>query len=248
MFRLAENNDDTRFERNGERFLLRSVLSAGRGAESGKPPAVIFDVGANKGEYTRAVLELAVQLRTPVEMHLFEPSPSCLATLTARFGRAANVRIVACATGEQSGSVTLHHGGTGSSHASLLRRPELVQDPGADVVVPVRRLDDYLRSSGVQRIALLKLDVEGFELATLRGLGDRMSPDIIDVIQFEYGGTTRDAGVTLRELAHLVHERGFLLGKLLPRSIELRNYAPWMENFAYANYVALAPHWLAARR
>jgi hypothetical protein len=31
------------------------------------------------------------------------------------------------------------------------------------------------------------------------------------------------------------------VGKLLPEAVELRHYAPWMDRFAYANFVALAP-------
>jgi FkbM family methyltransferase len=243
LFRLAENNDETRFDHNGERWLLHAVLAA-HVRERRCEPAVIMDVGANTGDYTRAVLELATAVGAEVDAHLFEPSPQCQARLRAAFGDVRATHLVASAVGEVAGEATLHHGRSGSSHASLLARPDLVRVPESDVRVPVLRLDDYVAQKALGRIALLKLDVEGFELSALRGLGERLRPAEIDVIQFEYGGTTRDAGVTLRELAAQVQEHGFVFGKLLPGAVEVRNYAPWMENFAYANYVALAPRWL----
>jgi hypothetical protein len=105
------------------------------------------------------------------------------------------------------------------------------------------RLDAYLSTQGIGHIDLLKLDVEGFELAALRGLGERLQSDTIDVIQFEYGGTTADAGASLHAINALLTGRGFLLGKIFPSALELREFRPWMENYSYANYVAMSPRW-----
>ena len=63
------------------------------------------------------------------------------------------------------------------------------------------------------------------------------------MIQFEYGGTTLDAGTSLRDLYRLLSDRGYRLAKLYPDALEIRPYRPWMEHFSYANYVALSPRW-----
>lgn len=246
-FRFAENNDDPRMARNGEGWLLREVLRA-HGRERGSEPAIVMDVGANTGGYTRAVLDAAREAGVAVEVHAFEPSPHCGAMLQREFGHLPNVRVVAAALGDRVGEASLHHGKEGSSHASLVARPLLAEKPDSTISVPLRRLEDYLHEREVGRIALLKLDVEGFELAALRGAGDRLGPANVDVVQFEYGGTTMDAGATLRDLYALLGERGYVVAKLFPRAVEVRDYAPWMEQFAYANYVALAPRWVKAGR
>src|SRR5262249_29672132 len=98
------------------------------------------------------------------------------------------------------------------------------------------------------RIDLLKLDVEGSELAALQGLAGRLRPDVVDAIQFEYGGTALDAGTTLRDSYRLLTGHGYVLAKLFPRALEVRSYRPWMEHYAYANYVALSPGRLTSRR
>ncbi len=96
----------------------------------------------------------------------------------------------------------------------------------------------------IDHIGLLKLDIEGMELAALHGLGEYLRPDVVAALQFEYGGTTLAANARLRDFYHLLEPRGYLLAKLFPHFLEQRRYADWMEHYAYANYAALAPHLL----
>jgi FkbM family methyltransferase len=242
LFRLAEGGEDPRFASNGERWLLREVLQASEANSTA--PAVIIDAGANTGGYTRAVLQIARELGKAVEVHTFEPSPHCLTSLRQEFAATRNVHVVDTALGDEPGEAVLNAGREGSSLASLVTRPRFAGAPADAVRVRVARLDDYLEDNAISRVDLLKLDVEGFELAALRGAGERLRPAVIDVIQFEYGGTTMDAGTTLRDLFDLLSARGYAVAKLYPDALELRLYAPWMENFGYANYVALSPRWL----
>jgi FkbM family methyltransferase len=247
LFRLAENNDDPRFSRNGEGWLLRRLLA--EHARTGAARAfVVFDAGANTGGYTREVLAAARLAGCGVAVHAFEPSPHCLDGLHRNFGAEPAVRVIGAALADRTGAAALHDGRAGSSQASLVPRDVLSGDPAAAITVPLLRLGDYLEAHAVAHIDLLKLDIEGSELAALRGLGDRLRPDLIDVIQFEYGGATIDAGTTLRDLYRLLTARGYVVAKLFPRALEVRSYRPWMEHYAYANYVALSPRWLAAAR
>lgn len=247
LFRLAENNDDPRFHRNGEGWLLQQLLAAHARSGSGRA-FVAFDGGANAGDYTREVLAAARRENCGVEVHAFEPSPHCLDGLRRNFGTEPTVRIVGAALADRTGEAVLYDGRAGSSQASLVSRDVLSGDATASSTVPLLRLGDYLETQAIARIDLLKLDVEGSELAALRGLGGWLRPDIVDVIQFEYGGAAVDAGTTLRDIYRLLTAQGYVLAKLFPAALEVRSYRPWMEHYAYANYIALSPRWLAARR
>jgi FkbM family methyltransferase len=242
-FRWAENNGDACIARNGERWLLGELLRAHR-AEPRARPFVAFDVGANVGDYTSLILDEGRRAGCAVDVHAFEPSPVAAAQLRRRVAAEAAVRVAEVALADRAGEGTLHDGAAGSSHASLYER-RLPPSVGAGVArVPLQRLDEYLGRHGVARVDLLKLDTEGSELAVLRGLGDRLDPAVVDVIQFEYGGTTRDAGVALRDLHELLVARGYCFTKLFPAALEVRAYQEWMDHFAFANYVAVAPHWM----
>lgn len=246
LFRWAENNDDTCVLSNGELWLVRELMMAHVQAGEARP-FVVFDVGANRGEYTQMILGAARELGCVVDLHAFEPSPTCAAELRAQFEATRNVRIVAAALGAETRDAVLHGGRSGSSQASLTERAILGGDRAEDIVVPVKRLADYLDTQGIGRVDLLKLDVEGAELAVLQGADERLSPALINVVQFEYGGTTLDAGASLRKIYALLMERGYAVGKLFPAAVELRVYSEWMEHFSYANYVAVAPQWQRGR-
>lgn len=246
LFRLAENNDDPRLSHNGEGWLLRELLAT-HARTGARRTCVVFDAGANVGDYARAVLAAAGQAGCAVQVHAFEPSPHCLEGLRAGFNAEPRVKIVGAALTDRAGEALLHDGRAGSSQASLVSR-DLPGGGGAAAAIPVPllRLDEYLRIEAIARVDLLKLDVEGSELAALRGLGSLLRPEVVDMIQFEYGGAALDAGTTLRDLYHLLTGQGYVLAKLLPAALDVRDYRPWMEHYAYANFVAFAPRWLAA--
>jgi FkbM family methyltransferase len=242
LFQLAENNGDPRLTHNGELWLLRELLGAH--ADSGAQRAfVAFDVGANVGDYTKRLLEGAKAAKVAIEVHAFEPSPANVEVLRRDFGSTAGVTISAVALSDRAGEAALFAGRSGSSQASLVARPTLPNDPAETIQVVLVRLDDYLSATGIAHIDLLKLDVEGSELSVLRGLGEKLQPSVIDVIQFEYGGTTADAGASLKAIHDLLVACGYVVAKLFPTALEVREFRPWMENYAYANFVAVGARW-----
>lgn len=236
-FQLAENNDDPCADTNGERWLVRSLLKAHRRKE--KRPFVLIDAGANVGGYTHLVLTEAQELGVAVNVHAFEPAVPLVADLQNRFSEVHGVKIVGAGLGADAGTVPFF-GESGSSQGSMVSRPGLAGGGGS---VLVMRLDAYLLEHEIARVDLLKLDVEGFELPAMRGAGEMLRADVIDVVQFEYGGTALDAGTSLRDAYALLTTRSYTVAKLFPRALEARMYRPWMEHYDYANYVALSPRW-----
>ena len=241
-FHFSENNDDSRSSRNGEAWLVRKFIESGIRRRT--EPLVVFDVGSNVGDYTRLVLLEAGRAHCTVHVHAFEPSPHNAEILQRAFASEPTVQVTCAAAGEEPGEAILYSGKSGSSQASLVKRSNFPEATTGEITVPVLRLDQYMQTRGIERVDLLKLDIEGAELAALLGLGDRLHPKIVDIIQFEYGGTTLDARVWLRDFYALLSKRGYVIAKLLPRALEVRPYHAWMEHYSYANYVALSPQFL----
>lgn len=240
LFANLENNGDADSGKNGERRFLGALFRYLR--NTGRARFVLLDVGANVGAYTRLLLDGASLLEAEVEVHAFEPARDSFESL--RRGLSADRRVILNrkAASNVSGTAPIFSDVSQSPLASLHRRDLVAQGlalPGAETVETIR-LEDYLRSRAIVHVDFLKLDVEGHERAAVEGLGSYLSAERMDFVQFEYGGTFLDAGVSLRDMYALFEGVGFAVAKVMRQGLDVRPYQPWMENFQYANYMAIS--------
>jgi len=76
--------------------------------------------------------------------------------------------------------------------------------------IQTRRGDDVLAELNVEKIDLLKVDVEGAEMHVLRGLDRYFSEGRISTMMLEINAPhLRSAGATPPELLEFVHSKGF---------------------------------------
>jgi len=81
--------------------------------------------------------------------------------------------------------------------------------------VPVTTLDRFAASRGIERIGLLKIDVEGFEPEVLRGTSGLLRAGAIDLILFEYSpGFYRQRGIDPRAPLAVLEEHGYRVSTL----------------------------------
>ncbi len=148
---------------------------------NGEP--VVFDVGANTGDWSALVLK-ANKL---AKIHAFEPQPALAAHIAATY---PDIAVNNLAVGDLAGVLDLYDYADhpGSQHASLLKGVIDTIHGGTPRVtkVPVITLDEYCGKHDVKRIDFLKIDVEGFELAVLRGAKEMLARGQIEAIQFEF--------------------------------------------------------------
>jgi FkbM family methyltransferase len=139
------------------------------------PPGSVFvDVGANFGYFTCL---LAAKLgRTPGSRVIaIEPNPGLVQLLRTNIGinwSSAPVRIEPVAVAETPGEMVLSIPDDRAANGTLASIPAEGRSLRTHSV-PVARLDDLLRDE--PRIDLIKIDVEGFEPAVLRGAAETLA-------------------------------------------------------------------------
>lgn len=240
LFFWIENNNNIDFSSNGEEYFIDAFTSYC--AKADIKQLEIFDVGANKGDYTQILLEKFSKQNLNVCINVFEPTVSCFRLLTKRYATSKNVILNQMAVSNATGSAEIFYDQEESALASLHQRnlSAMGMSLNRSETVQAIRIDTYIASKKITHIHLLKIDIEGHAMAALEGMGGYLSGDFVDFIQFEYGGTNLDSKTSLMDIFSLLESRGFVIGKLLPRGVEIRTYQPWMDNFQYANYVAIS--------
>jgi FkbM family methyltransferase len=163
----------------------------------------IFDVGANKGEYTS--LWLFKTKGENIAIHSFEPAKSLAENLTQKFqGKPVNVHNMALSG--KSGEVTLFSNQEGSGLASLIKRDLAFagMDMKAQETVLAKTLDEFCSTQKIENIDFLKLDVEGMEISVLSGAENLLRQKKIKFIQFEFGGADIDAKIFFKDFYNLL--------------------------------------------
>ena len=131
------------------------------------PGGIVVDAGANVGLYS-----VLVALAQPTAIvHTFEPLAACFQVAQANAavnGVVDRVHLNRQALGSEATSehLSLTLGGRQGTLCT-----DMLNDfrTGATQVVSVVRLDDYCESMGIERVDVLKLDVEGYEVKVLEG-------------------------------------------------------------------------------
>jgi FkbM family methyltransferase len=155
--------------RRGPRYGVSAAIEH-RHVVGGMELASVVDIGANVGQFSLLVRAL----HSAARIVAFEPLPEAAARYRQVFDGDGRVTLHEAAVSPEAGTATMHVSAAADS-SSLLpiaeRQSELF--PGTEEVgttdVAVGPLDQFVNVSEVQAPAMLKIDVQGFELEVLRG-------------------------------------------------------------------------------
>jgi FkbM family methyltransferase len=196
-----------------ERRLLSSCISQG---------CVVVDAGANIGIYSKF---LSRCVGPSGLVHSFEPSPDNFARLHAALTDFPNVRLNQIAVSDRTGGGTLYISDTlNVDHRAY---PSRGAETRRTVLIQTIRLDDYFRRG--ERVDLIKMDVQGFELHALRGAQRTLAdnPKVKLLLEFwPYG--LHQAGGSPQALISFLEDHGlrpFVLrnGSLVEHDLSMSN-------------------------
>lgn len=206
-----------------------------------KGPYCIFDVGSNYGQF----LQLAIDNLAGADLsaHCFEPGREPFTSLAGSYANDRRVRVNNFAIGKEAGEATLHYDAAGSGLASLTKRnlahlsiPFEQSEP-----VTIRTIDEYCSENGIDRINLLKMDIEGHELDALAGTRKMFEKRSVDLVTFEFGGCNVDTRSFFQDFWYFFTGFGLKLLRITPTGYmyPIERYSEIHEKFGVTNFVAV---------
>jgi FkbM family methyltransferase len=178
---------------------------------------VVVDAGANIGVYSQFLSRCVGPTGI---VHSFEPSPENFAHLREAVSGLSNVHVNQLGVSDQTGESVLYV----SDELNVDHRAYPTEgETRRTLSIRSTRLDDYFKPG--ERVDLIKMDIQGFELHALRG-AERVlteNPKVKLLLEFwPYG--LRHAGASAEELLSFLRARGFTT--YLWEDSQLREYEP----------------------
>jgi FkbM family methyltransferase len=238
---------------NGEMLIQNCVVSAWKNGGLKEPGLVVFDVGANIGDWS---LSLVNQLTVPTmceatDLYIFEPVPSTFEFLKNRLGSENPVLhyepvALSSETGESVIYVSAPNAGTNSLHAS--------SQSGDEQQIAINKVTatDFCKNHKIEKVHLLKCDTEGHDMEVIRGALPLLADERISILQFEYNHRWIYARNFLRDVFISIEKLPYKLAMLQPDQLWIfSEWHPELERFFEGNYALVhddAITWFPTRR
>jgi FkbM family methyltransferase len=225
---MAWSNVEADMNINGERWIIESIAR-----HTPAKGAVYIDVGANRGDWSKHVLANAPEAR----LLAFEPVPAMRDELQQNLA-GSHAEIFDLALSDAAGRLQINYIASNPHISSLETLGEGWADIGEPIEVELSTGDAVCAAHGVDHIRFLKIDTEGHDLKALRGFRGMLDRSAIDVIQFEHNFMSIYSRTFLKDFfAELTPT--MRIGRLLRKRVEFFDYAPALDNFIQANFIAV---------
>lgn len=194
-----------------------------------------IDVGANRGQWASNLIK---NHRENAQGLLYEPSPSVYEKLLKNVANCKGFNCKNIALGDVEGEMTFYQSGPASVYNSLVVG---VTPNSTGIGVQVSTLDAECEREGMERVDLLKIDAEGYDLNVLKGARKLLEEQRIGVTQFEYSRGWRNNYATLKEAVEYLEALSYKVFLLKGNGIYKLQYDWYREYYSYSNFVGISP-------
>lgn len=202
----------------------------------------VLDVGANIGQFLN-MLSHELPAYT-ADIHAFEPVRHTFETLQSNEPENQNIILNNLALAENERSGEIYYDTEGSGLASLTKRDitHIGKDFDKSEKVRINTLDKYCSEHNIEKINLLKLDVEGHELDVLKGARNMLKKNRIHIITFEFGGCNIDTKTSFRDFFNFFNKVNSMnLFRITPCGyfFKIEGYSEFYEQYQTTNYLVI---------
>lgn len=205
--------------------------------KSNIPSPIIFDVGANIGDYVSKLSSIFPNAM----IYCFEPNPFAYKKLQLHASNKISTFKLGFGNIEKSSLIYTYPNEKASQHASLYRDviTELHDSESTkEIEIKITTLDTFTAKQKIEHINILKIDTEGYELSVLHGSTKLIKNDVIDFVLFEFNEMNVVSRVFLKDFYTTLPNYSFYRISetgLIP----LGKYTPSNEHFIIQNILAI---------
>ncbi|MEO6456050.1 MAG: FkbM family methyltransferase [Ginsengibacter sp.] len=168
-----------------------------------QPGDEVFDIGANMGYYTIWMSKFIAEGK----IHSFEPDAENFKRLQTNISLnnlQALVKANKKAASDVDGKLGFTKGLEGENHI-------IDHTDQNALTVTSQRIDSYVDQLNISGIAYMKIDVEGFEYAVLKGANAVLLNKRITIIQLEINKTISNSGRSINDVLELLNHYKYML-------------------------------------
>jgi len=224
-----QNNDVS-----GESYVINSILRKCFLDDN----IVVFDVGANIGNYAKEIKQTFQKSK----IYAFEPNFNTFTVLEKELsGTDIKSFCVGLSSSTSREKGYTYAASAQSEHASLYRKvlSDLHKaDDILEIVFETTSLDCFCKKHNIEEIDFLKIDTEGHELEVLLGGKEVLAQGNVKIIQFEFNEMNVVSRVFLKDFYKILEDY-YLYRIDSNKLIPLFEYNPENEIFKFQNFLAI---------
>ena len=210
---------------SGELYIIKKV---GPHLKEG----IVFDVGANIGDWSKFVLE--EYSNKVFKLFAFEPSKPSFEKFKLQIDASDNVIIENIGFGDKKEKLEMSYEYPLQGSSGLFNEAKNFTEE-----IELTTLDNYCSENEIVEIDFLKMDVQGFEYAILKGSQKMLGGSNIRFIQFELDEPAISSRIFFKDFWELLSPNYRIYHSLYNGLIEIKEYSYTLENYHCMNYLAV---------
>jgi len=193
---------------------------------------IIFDIGANVGDWSKFVIEEYQDI--DYQLYMFEPSQSAYKKMVQNISSSDTIKQFKIGFGDKSEMIKIYFDDEAQGSAGAF-----IKDAKYSEDIRINTIDNFCQTNKIEKISFLKMDVQGYEYNILLGAKQMLESGNIRYIQFEFDEPNIENRIFFKDFWDLLHKDYKIYHSLYNGLVEIKEHHYSLENFNCMNYLAI---------